>query len=62
MTSLPRLRNSDHRGRAIADNPVGAARFFHFLVETSIKVILRFGDEEDGLFGPTDAYYGTVEA
>ncbi|KAH9852839.1 hypothetical protein C2E23DRAFT_729824, partial [Lenzites betulinus] len=61
MDHLPLLRKSDDRSRAIADNPVGAARFFHFLVETFIEVILRFGAKEDGLFGPTEAYYGTVE-
>ncbi|EIW52165.1 uncharacterized protein TRAVEDRAFT_75827, partial [Trametes versicolor FP-101664 SS1] len=59
---MPRLRNADDRRRAIADNPAGAARFFDFLVKTFIRVILGFGDDsKPGLFGHSDAYYGTVE-
>ncbi|KAI9059279.1 hypothetical protein FKP32DRAFT_1580180, partial [Trametes sanguinea] len=58
---LPSMRCSDDRRRAIAEHPVGAARFFHFLVQTFIRVILRYGQADDGLFGKTDAYYGTVE-
>lgn len=60
--SLPRLRNADDRRRAIADHPAGAARSFDFLVKTFIRVILRYDQPADGLFGPTEAYYGTVEA
>ncbi|KAL1940974.1 hypothetical protein VTO73DRAFT_7610 [Trametes versicolor] len=59
---LPRLRSADDRRRAIANHPAGAARFFDFLVKTFVRVILRYGQKDDGLFGPTEAYYGTVEA
>ncbi|KAI9069923.1 hypothetical protein FKP32DRAFT_1558770, partial [Trametes sanguinea] len=45
----------------IAKNPVGAARFFHKTVEALLRVMLRVGSEEDGIFGRTAAYYGTVE-
>lgn len=32
------------------------------MVELFIKILLRPGSNEDGLFGRTSAYYGTVEA
>ncbi|KAI0361479.1 hypothetical protein OH77DRAFT_1360707, partial [Trametes cingulata] len=59
--SMPVLRGGDARRRAIANNPVGAARFFDFLVKTFLRVILRAGTDEQGLFGRTESYYGTVE-
>lgn len=59
---LPLLRNSNDRLRAIANNPVGAARFFDKVVQLFVDCILRVGDSRPGLFGSTDAYYGTVEA
>jgi Helitron helicase-like domain at N-terminus len=37
-------------------NPVAGAQFFHFVCEMFIKHVLG-----DGVFGPTNAYYGTVE-
>ncbi len=60
--SNPLLRSSDDRLRSIARNPVGAARFFHFMVTTFLRVVVRFGSNTPGLFGHPDAYYGTVEA
>ncbi|KZT03006.1 uncharacterized protein LAESUDRAFT_660460, partial [Laetiporus sulphureus 93-53] len=45
----------------IADNPVACARFFDFMVNSFITHILRIGSDNDGLFGRTSAYYGTVE-
>ncbi|KAI0640828.1 hypothetical protein C8Q79DRAFT_895370, partial [Trametes meyenii] len=58
---MPRLRSSDDRLRAIASNPVGAARFFDKMVTLFVERILRYGSDEPGLFGPTSSYYGTVE-
>ena len=46
--------------RVIA-NPVAAARFFHFMVQLFIKHGLGFHSNHPGLFGETEAYYGTVE-
>ena len=57
----PSLSSSNDRLRAIAQNPVGAARFFDYMVHLLITVILRHGQDRDGLFGRTEAYYGTVE-
>ncbi|KAI0367203.1 hypothetical protein BV20DRAFT_927442, partial [Pilatotrama ljubarskyi] len=62
LSHQPLLPSSDDRLRAIASNPVGAARFFHKTVNLFITCILRYGRNGDGLFGKTDAYYGTVEA
>lgn len=42
-------------------NPTAAARFFNFMVKAFIKHILGVGTDHDGIFGPTAAYYGTVE-
>lgn len=58
----PRLRSSDDRLRAIAHNPVGAARFFNVMVNAFVQCVLQYGSGKAGLFGTTDAYYGTVEA
>ncbi|KAI9064616.1 hypothetical protein FKP32DRAFT_1569434, partial [Trametes sanguinea] len=58
---MPNMPSADRRSRAIASNPVGAAKFFHFLVRTLLDVLLRAGQDRDGLFGPTECYYGTVE-
>ncbi len=58
----PLLRNSDDRLRAIARNPVGAARFFDIMVKTFLKHVLRVDGKRAGLLGTTDAYYGTVES
>ncbi|KAI9061411.1 hypothetical protein FKP32DRAFT_1539089, partial [Trametes sanguinea] len=57
----PRLRCEADRLRAIADNPVGAARFFHRLVDGLLAVLLGMESNRDGIFGHTAAYYGTVE-
>ncbi|OBZ78026.1 hypothetical protein A0H81_02090 [Grifola frondosa] len=51
----------DNSPESIFHNPP-CARFFNFMVETFISRILRPSSTEDGLFGPTEAYYGTVES
>ncbi|KAJ3557162.1 hypothetical protein NM688_g1617 [Phlebia brevispora] len=50
------------RLRSIARNPVACAKFFHFFVKTFLSVVLKVGTNEEGLFGKTSAYYGTVES
>jgi hypothetical protein len=47
--------------RLISQNPVAAARFFHYVTESFIKNVLGVGAHRPGLYGDTDAYYGTVE-
>ncbi|KAI0340976.1 hypothetical protein BDW22DRAFT_1333795, partial [Trametopsis cervina] len=56
-----KLPDYQERMFAIAQNPVACARFFDRIVKTFIKEILCYGKAEDGLFGPTESYYGTVE-
>ena len=51
----------DERHRLICKNPVAGARFFHFMVETFISDVLGVGSAHRGLYGETNAYYGTVE-
>jgi len=51
----------DERHRLICKNPVAGARFFHFMVETFISEVLGVGSTHRGLYGDTNAYYGTVE-
>ncbi len=55
------LRDENERYRLIAQNPVAGARFFHFMCEMFIKHILGVGENHSGLYGNTNAYYGTVE-
>jgi Helitron helicase-like domain at N-terminus len=40
---------------------VAGAQFFHFVREMFIKHVLGVDSDHDGVFGPTNAYYGTVE-
>jgi hypothetical protein len=51
----------DERHRLICKNPVAGARFFHFMVETFISDVLGVGSTHRGLYGETNAYYGSVE-
>lgn len=62
LETRPALPGSDDRLRAIANNPVGAARFFDHVVKLFITCILRHGSTSPGLFGESECYYGTVEA
>lgn len=58
----PATEAAADRIRAIAANPVACARFFDVMVRMFIDIVLRDGKEEDGLFGRTSGYYGTVES
>lgn len=60
----PGMPANNERMKMMTSNPVACARFFHHMVELFLTVILRVGDSASraGLFGKTDAYYGTVEA
>ncbi|KDR65185.1 hypothetical protein GALMADRAFT_22556, partial [Galerina marginata CBS 339.88] len=57
----PEICLPDEAYRLVAQNPVAAARFFHFMCETFIKHVLGVGNNSPGLYGKTNAYYGTVE-
>ncbi|KZW03468.1 hypothetical protein EXIGLDRAFT_711207 [Exidia glandulosa HHB12029] len=45
----------------VANNAVASARFFHYVVEAFIAEILKWKTASTGLFGETNAFYGTVE-
>ena len=45
----------------MCQNSVAGARFFHFLIETFIRDVLEINAKHRGLYGDTEAYYGTVE-
>ena len=57
----PNILPYDERLRSVCANPVAGARFFHFLIETFISEVLGVNSKHRGLYGETDAYYGTVE-
>ena len=57
----PDIRNDKDAFNLIANNPVAAARFFHLMCETFIKEVLGVGSNHRGIYGNTNAYYGTVE-
>ncbi|TFK31823.1 hypothetical protein BDQ12DRAFT_701429 [Crucibulum laeve] len=57
----PEIRMSDDQYRLISQNSVAVARFFDFLVKAFILHVLSIGSNHPGLYGETDAYYGTVE-
>jgi hypothetical protein len=57
----PEIKLPDEAYRLVAQNPVAAARFFHFMCDTFIKHVLGVDQKHPGLFGKTSAYYGTVE-
>jgi hypothetical protein len=57
----PEIMLPDDAYRLVAQNPVAAARFFHFMCNTFIEHVLGVGKKRPGLFGKTSAYYGTVE-
>ena len=57
----PELKGYDERYRLIAENPVAGARFFDMVVKLFIKHVLGVNSKHAGLYGDTEAYYGTVE-
>ena len=57
----PDIRDYNERYRLIAQNPVAGARFFHFISQIFIKHVLGVGQKHPGIYGETNAYYGTVE-
>ncbi|KAF5336784.1 hypothetical protein D9758_017713 [Tetrapyrgos nigripes] len=57
----PEIQDKKLREHLIKQNPVAAARFFDFMVQAFIKHVLGVGSGHDGLYGKTEAYYGTVE-
>ena len=57
----PDILPYDERLRAVCTNPVAGARFFHFLIQIFISEVLGVDSDHRGLYGDTDAYYGTVE-
>ncbi|KAF5354457.1 hypothetical protein D9758_012381 [Tetrapyrgos nigripes] len=59
--SRPEIVNEAGRMKALIQNPVAAARFFHFMVEAFLDCILGRGSDERGLYGDLAAHYGTVE-
>lgn len=63
-TFFPNLYSKDDAARLVTGNPVAGARFFDFMVRLFIKHILGCvpgTGGRTGLYGPTAAYYGTVE-
>ena len=54
-------RSDNEQFRLIANNPVAGARFFHFMVGLFIEHVLGFSKDQQGLYGDTSAFYGTVE-
>ena len=52
----------DDRIRMVCQNPVAGARFFHFMVQTFLEDVLCINKEnQQGYYGLTSGYYGTVE-
>jgi len=45
-----------------AKNPAACALFFDLMMRSFIKIVLRYGRSERGVFGRCKAYFGTVEA
>ena len=60
--------DKDKRAKNISDDPYAAAKFFHFLIKTILKVL--FGIEatsyqihsKKGIYGRVAAYFGAVES
>lgn len=45
----------------VCQNPVAGAHFFDFIVQIFITDVLGVKSSHNGIFGHTEAYYGTVE-
>ncbi len=57
----PEIRMSEERYKVMSKNPVGAARFFHYMVTAFLEEVLCWENDKRGIFGHTEAYYATVE-
>ncbi|KAJ3820792.1 hypothetical protein F5880DRAFT_1487394, partial [Lentinula raphanica] len=55
------LRSSAERRRLLSQNPAAGARFFHFMVTLFLDILVGTKTTNPGIFGPTSAYYCTVE-
>ncbi|KAJ3558572.1 hypothetical protein NM688_g846 [Phlebia brevispora] len=58
---LPMQSTDKERLTTVVRNPVACAKFFDLMVRLFLKHVLRVDNDGDGLFGKTQAYYGTVE-
>ncbi|KIK51454.1 hypothetical protein GYMLUDRAFT_181396, partial [Collybiopsis luxurians FD-317 M1] len=54
------LRSDQERQKLLSQNPAAAAQFFHFMVSLFLDIVIG-SVHKPGLFGPTAAYYCTVE-
>ncbi|THG93643.1 hypothetical protein EW026_g7647 [Hermanssonia centrifuga] len=58
----------DQRARNIASDPYGAAKFFHFMINTILETLMQVKVSKfqvksgPGIFGEVAAYFGTVES
>ncbi|MCP4453926.1 MAG: hypothetical protein GY809_20890, partial [Planctomycetes bacterium] len=59
---LRQIPDAMWRKQIVAESPIAPVRFFYLYVELFVRVLLRFGKAEGGIFGRVEAYYGTVEA
>lgn len=60
---------SSQRATNVASDPYASAKFFHFIIKTTLEVLLRIKkvsngriDREKGILGHVQGYIGTVEA
>ena len=60
-TFSPELKSYQEQYALIANNPVAGARFFDIMSKMFIKYVLGFGENHPGLYGNTEAFYGTDE-
>jgi hypothetical protein len=57
----PKIMPYDERVRLICNNPIAGSHFFHHMITIFIQSVLGCGQQDAGLFGPINGYYGTVE-
>jgi Helitron helicase-like domain at N-terminus len=57
----PTIMNESECIQNVCRNPVANARFFNAMVQMFIEEVLGMGSNRCGLYGDTQAYYGTVE-
>jgi hypothetical protein len=63
LANLPRsLSEDEFRLRQAAQNPVGLAEFFQVLINQILKTLFGGGQNNAGIFGRMEHYYGMVEA